>query len=197
MCWRLYSAIIRGNWHLFIKRLQEYWRSRCKNSRRREGQERMKHFERESVITAVFSSRNLGGSMFEQRSVIAPPQGDHKGQYRLNKEKGGSMMERDGRPQGPTHPHPHRPRPYDTPIPVAPCFGGAGAHPCLFERYWPWVKHICLCVQHPLSLWLSGPSVAFFAVNYSIVFSKNSRRWYLCHLLIIERTKVGKRHEFT
>ena len=36
--------------------------------------------------------------------------GTHKGQYRLNKEKGGSMMERDGRPQGPSHPHPRRPR---------------------------------------------------------------------------------------
>src|SRR2546430_16821208 len=34
-------------------------------------------------------------------------------------------MERDGRPQGPTHPHPHRPRPYYTPIPVAPCIVGA------------------------------------------------------------------------
>src|SRR5947208_13543608 len=43
MCWRLYSAIIHGNWHLFIKRLQEYWRSRCKNSRRREEQERLRH----------------------------------------------------------------------------------------------------------------------------------------------------------
>ena len=31
----------------------------------------------------------------------------------------------DGRPQGPTHPHPHRPRPYDTPIPGAPCIVGA------------------------------------------------------------------------
>src|SRR6266516_5087337 len=29
--------------------------------------------------------------------------GVHKGQYRLNKEKGGSMMQRDGRPQGPTY----------------------------------------------------------------------------------------------
>src|SRR6266568_7481992 len=63
--------------------------------------------------------------MFEQCSVIAPPQGDHKGQYRLNKEKGGSMMERDGRPQGPSHPHPRRPRPYDTPIPGDPCIVGA------------------------------------------------------------------------
>src|SRR5712691_2523478 len=82
MCWRLYSAIIRGNWHLFIKRLQEYWRSRCKSSRRRKEQERMKHFGRESVTTTVFFSRNQGGSMFEkQRSIIAPPPGDHKGLY--------------------------------------------------------------------------------------------------------------------
>ena len=65
--------------------------------------------------------------MFEQCSVIAPPQGDHKGQYRLNKEKGGSMMERDGRPQGPSHPHPRRPRPYYTPIPVARSIVGARA----------------------------------------------------------------------
>src|SRR5947209_10266798 len=35
-------------------------------------------------------------------------------QYRLNKEEGGSMMERDGRPQGPTTPHPLPARPYDT-----------------------------------------------------------------------------------
>ena len=79
MCWRLYSAIIHGNWHLFIKRLQEYWRSRCKSSRRRKEQKSMKHFERESVTTAVFSSRNQGGSMFEkQRSSIAPSPGDHR-----------------------------------------------------------------------------------------------------------------------
>ena len=31
------------------------------------------------------------------------------------------MMERDGRPQGPSHPHPRRPRPYYTPIFVALC----------------------------------------------------------------------------
>jgi len=78
MCWRLYSAIIHGNWHLFIKRLQEYWRSRCKNSRRREEQERMKHFGRESVTTTVLSSRNQGGSMFEKQRYTP---GGHKGLY--------------------------------------------------------------------------------------------------------------------
>jgi len=36
------------------------------------------------------------------------------------------MMERDGRPQGPSHPHLRRPRPYDTPIPVARGIVGAG-----------------------------------------------------------------------
>ena len=50
MCWRLYSAIIHGNWHLFIKRLQEYWRSRCKNSRRREEQERLRHLRHVSSM---------------------------------------------------------------------------------------------------------------------------------------------------
>src|SRR5947208_14844697 len=51
------------------------------------------------------------------------------------------MMDRDGRPQGSTPPHPHRPRPYYTPISVAPCFEGAGAHPCSFEQYWPQGPH--------------------------------------------------------
>src|SRR5947207_309054 len=45
----------------------------------------------------------------KDRRESAPPRsngtGDHKGQYRLNKEKGGSMMERDGRPQGPSNMH--------------------------------------------------------------------------------------------
>ncbi len=34
------------------------------------------------------------------------------------------MMERDGRPQGPTHPHPRRPRPYyTTNRPAQPVYG--------------------------------------------------------------------------
>src|SRR5437016_6535311 len=49
------------------------------------------------------------------------------GQYRLNKEEGGSMMERDGRPQGPTTPHPLPARPYyTTNWPAKPCIVGAG-----------------------------------------------------------------------
>ena len=53
--------------------------------------------------------------------------GSHQGQYRLNKEEGGSMMERDGRPQGPTTPHPLPARPYyTTKRPAKPCIVGAG-----------------------------------------------------------------------
>ena len=37
-----------------------------------------------------------------------------------------NMETPDGRPQGSTPPHPHSPRPYYTPIPVAPCIVGAG-----------------------------------------------------------------------
>src|SRR6266699_2009684 len=55
------------------------------------------------------------------------PGGGTCGQYRLNKEEGGSMMERDGRPQGPTTPHPLPTRPYDTTKrPAKPCIVGAG-----------------------------------------------------------------------
>src|SRR3954469_25615138 len=69
----------------------------------------------------------------------------------------------DGRPQGPTPPHPHRPRPYYTPISVAPCFGGAGVHPCLFERYCP--QGDPLLPALPLSLRDRWPS-AFCLATY-------------------------------
>ena len=47
-----------------------------------------------------------------------------------------------GRATTRAHPtHPRRPRPYYTPIPVAPCFGGAEVHRSLFERYCPQGPH--------------------------------------------------------
>src|SRR5437588_6277697 len=59
--------------------------------------------------------------------AVKPAPGTHKGQYRLNKEEGGSMMERDGRPQGPTTPHPLPARPYSTTKrPAKRCIVGAG-----------------------------------------------------------------------
>jgi hypothetical protein len=75
----------------------------------------------------------------------------HKGQYRLHQEEGRSMMERDGRPQGPTSPHPHRPRPYYTPIPVASCIGGATFTACmlcscLFQGSLRFVKRDSVCL---------------------------------------------------
>ncbi|MFL5589243.1 MAG: hypothetical protein ACJ8DI_16565 [Ktedonobacteraceae bacterium] len=89
------------------------------------------------ALTGRFFVKALGKTFGRGEDAEAQRAGTHKGQYRLNKEKGGSMMERDGRPQGPSHPHPRRPRPYYTPITVALCIVGAGAYPCLFERYCP------------------------------------------------------------
>src|SRR5437763_14399576 len=97
-----------------------------------------------------------------------PSTGGHKGQYRLNKEE-----ERDGRPQGPTTPHPLPTRPYDTTKrPAKPCIVGAGEdvdvgmgplwQPCLGDRY-PVRTH-----YHISSPYLSGigPCGRLFVENF-------------------------------
>src|SRR5256884_7356208 len=73
-----------------------------------------------------------------------PSTGGRKGQYRLNKEQGGSLMERDGRPQGPTYTCPPDrisasppPSPLRYSDPRCSVYRRGGVHPCLFKRYWP------------------------------------------------------------
>src|SRR6266487_2831762 len=100
------------------------------------------------------------------------------GQYRLNKEKGGSLMERDGRPQGPTYTcPPDRISASPPPSPLLysdPCcsvYRRGGVHPCLFKRYWPlWLPvralhHISSpylqCIDHNGRPYISRCPIAF------------------------------------